>query len=51
MITKYYIFSSVVPLVNHYHVTEEDDDDKPFKITFQYCNVFVRCAINNGELL
>ena len=32
-------------------MTEEDDDDKPFKITFQYCNVFVICALNNGELL
>ena len=34
---RYYILSSFVPLAKHYHVTEEDDDDKPFKITFQYC--------------
>ena len=51
MTPKYYILSSFVPLVKHSHVTEEDDDDKPLKITFQYFNVFLRCAVNNGELL
>ena len=48
---KYYILNNVFSLVKHYHVTEEDDDDKPLKITFQCYNAFVICAVKNGELL
>ena len=32
---------SSVPLVKKYHAIYVDDEDKPFKITSQCCNVYV----------
>ena len=32
-------------------MTEEYDDDKPFKITCQRCNAFVRCDVKSISLL
>ena len=48
---KYDILRLFVPLLKKYHVTEEDDCDKPFKITCESCNGFVRCSGKSGELL
>ena len=50
LIPKYYNPHSFVLLVKQYHVTYEDDD-KPFKITCQYCNGFVICSSNSVEIL
>ena len=50
LIPNYEIMSSLVPLVKHYFVTTEDDDNK-FKITRKYCNSFLTCKGRSGELL
>ena len=41
---------SLVPLVKHYFVTMEEDDNQ-FKITCQFCNGFVTCKGSSGELI
>ena len=41
---------SLVPLVKHYFVTMEEDDNQ-FKITCQSSNGFVTCSGSSGELL
>ena len=41
---------SFVPLVKHYFVTMEDDENQ-FKITCQHCNGFVTYSGRSGELL
>ena len=50
LIPKYYNPRSFVLLVKQYHVTYEDDD-KPFKITCQYCNGFLRCSGSSVEII
>ena len=47
IIPKYYILSSLLPLVKHYFVTLEDDDNK-FKINCQHSNGFVTCSVSFG---
>ena len=42
--------SSLVPLLKHYNVTMEEDDNE-FKINCQSCNVFLTCSDRCGELL
>ena len=39
---KYDILCSFVTLVKHYHVNYVNEDDKPFTITCQICNGYVR---------
>ena len=39
-----------MPLVKHYHMTTEEDDNK-LKTTYKSCNSFVTCSVSNGELL
>ena len=46
----YDTLSSLVPLVKHYFVTKEEDDNK-FKITFQRCNGFVTYSGRGVELI
>ena len=47
---KYNILRSLVPLVKHYFVTMEEDENKS-KITFQCCNGSVICSGRSVELL
>ena len=46
---KYDILSSLVPLLKHYILMGEEDNQ--FKITFQCCNGFVTCKGGSVELL
>ena len=48
---KHFAFN--LPLLKHYCVTKEYGDDKPLKITFQYCNAYVRCVgkVDNNSTL
>ena len=38
-------------LVKHYHVNYVYDDNKPFIITYKYCNRLIICAGKSGELI
>ena len=38
-------------LVKHYHVTVEDDDDKPFKTSCKRSNLFIIFSVKIQELL
>ena len=48
--TKYDIMRSLVPLIKHYFVTMEEDNNL-FKIICQHCNGFVTCKVSSVELL
>ena len=50
MTPKCDIMSSLVPLVKHYNMTMEEDDNQ-FKRTCQFFSGFVTCAGISGELL
>ena len=47
---KYDILSSLMPRVNHYFVTMEEDGNQ-FKIIFQFCNGFVTCKGKSVKIL
>ena len=47
---KYDILGSLVPLVKHYNVALEKNDNQ-FKITCQFCNGFVTCSGISRELI
>ena len=51
MAPKYDILHSFVTLVKLYYITEEDDDDKPLKTTYQSCNGFAICSGKSLELI
>ena len=50
LISKDEILRPLVPLVKHYNVTVDEDDEK-FKITCKCCSEFVTCSVKSRVIL